>query len=339
VSPTAIARSNAARCSACPGWRRTPPAAPTPCTHPSPPTTPRSCASRARPDEACEHARGRSVLAIMLVAGAVVWAAAALRPASYPPAAGRALGRRTVARASPSVRLGIGGDGRPQAEGELAMRRTRRATRPASTASASSASAAASVSCRPFRTSCGSIVDGPAQGREIARSKPCAIGRSRPVGTDRGWARHRRRPRGWVTTGRGRSAAASSLGVVRAATGAGRASAIPAVRSWRAQHRDQTHGDPRRGNGAWHDEGLGEFEVWFLTGSQDLYGEETLRQVAEHAKRIAAGLDGSASIAARVVFRPVVKSPEGIAATCLGAGPGRRRHPDGHGRPVPDPGQ
>jgi len=23
---------------------------------------------------------------------------------------------------------------------------------------------------------------------------------------------------------------------------------------------------------------LGEFEVWFLTGSQDLYGEETLRQ-------------------------------------------------------------
>ena len=24
------------------------------------------------------------------------------------------------------------------------------------------------------------------------------------------------------------------------------------------------------------------FEVWFITGSQDLYGEETLRQVAEH---------------------------------------------------------
>ena len=28
---------------------------------------------------------------------------------------------------------------------------------------------------------------------------------------------------------------------------------------------------------------LGEFEVWFLTGSQDLYGEETLRQVADHS--------------------------------------------------------
>ena len=64
---------------------------------------------------------------------------------------------------------------------------------------------------------------------------------------------------------------------------------------------------------------LGEFEVWFLTGSQDLYGEETLRQVADHAQRIAAGLDGSASIPVRVVFKPVVKSPEGIAAACLAA--------------------
>jgi L-arabinose isomerase len=33
------------------------------------------------------------------------------------------------------------------------------------------------------------------------------------------------------------------------------------------------------------------FEVWFITGSQDLYGEETLAKVAEHSKEIAAGLD------------------------------------------------
>jgi L-arabinose isomerase len=64
---------------------------------------------------------------------------------------------------------------------------------------------------------------------------------------------------------------------------------------------------------------LGEFEVWFLTGSQDLYGEETLRQVADHSQLIAAGLDESASIPVRVVFKPVVKSPEGIAAACLAA--------------------
>jgi L-ribulose-5-phosphate 4-epimerase len=37
---------------------------------------------------------------------------------------------------------------------------------------------------------------------------------------------------------------------------------------------------------------LGEYQVWFLTGSQDLYGEDTLRQVADHAALIAAGLAG-----------------------------------------------
>ena len=29
---------------------------------------------------------------------------------------------------------------------------------------------------------------------------------------------------------------------------------------------------------------LGAHEVWFLTGSQDLYGDEALRQVDEHAR-------------------------------------------------------
>ena len=32
-------------------------------------------------------------------------------------------------------------------------------------------------------------------------------------------------------------------------------------------------------------------EVWFVTGSQHLYGEETLKQVAEHAQKIAASLN------------------------------------------------
>ena len=64
---------------------------------------------------------------------------------------------------------------------------------------------------------------------------------------------------------------------------------------------------------------LGEFEVWFLTGSQDLYGEETLRQVAANSESIAAGLNESAAIPVRIVYKPVVKSPEGIAAACLEA--------------------
>ena len=33
-------------------------------------------------------------------------------------------------------------------------------------------------------------------------------------------------------------------------------------------------------------------EIWFVTGSQHLYGEETLRQVANNAQEITRGLDG-----------------------------------------------
>jgi L-arabinose isomerase len=61
---------------------------------------------------------------------------------------------------------------------------------------------------------------------------------------------------------------------------------------------------------------LGEFEVWFLTGSQDLYGDDVLRQVAENSRKIAEGLDASASIPVRVVWKPVVKNPEAILASC-----------------------
>jgi len=57
------------------------------------------------------------------------------------------------------------------------------------------------------------------------------------------------------------------------------------------------------------------FEVWFITGSQDLYGEETLKQVAEHSQQIATGLDNSGNIPVRVVYKPVVKSTEEIYAT------------------------
>jgi L-arabinose isomerase len=65
---------------------------------------------------------------------------------------------------------------------------------------------------------------------------------------------------------------------------------------------------------------LGEFEVWFLTGSQDLYGEETLRQVAENSRAIAAGLDASGSIPVKVVWKPVVKNADAILAACVEAG-------------------
>jgi L-arabinose isomerase len=55
-------------------------------------------------------------------------------------------------------------------------------------------------------------------------------------------------------------------------------------------------------------------EVWFVTGSQHLYGPSTLAQVAENSRRIAAALDGSARIPCRVAFKPVVKTPDEIHA-------------------------
>ncbi|EHQ28216.1 L-arabinose isomerase [Mucilaginibacter paludis] len=61
---------------------------------------------------------------------------------------------------------------------------------------------------------------------------------------------------------------------------------------------------------------LKELEVWFVTGSQDLYGEATLRQVAEHSQQIAKSLDGASQIPVRVVFKPTVKSTEEIYSIC-----------------------
>ena len=57
------------------------------------------------------------------------------------------------------------------------------------------------------------------------------------------------------------------------------------------------------------------FEVWFITGSQHLYGEETLKLVAEHSQHIAKGLDNDPQTPVRIVYKPVVKTPEEIYAT------------------------
>jgi L-arabinose isomerase len=58
------------------------------------------------------------------------------------------------------------------------------------------------------------------------------------------------------------------------------------------------------------------YEVWFVTGSQHLYGEETLKQVDEHSKIIAHSLNNSVKIAVEVVFKPVVKTPDEITSIC-----------------------
>lgn len=61
---------------------------------------------------------------------------------------------------------------------------------------------------------------------------------------------------------------------------------------------------------------LKKLELWFVTGSQHLYGEETLKQVAEHAQQIAGALSASKRICVSVSWKPTVKSPEEIYAVC-----------------------
>lgn len=47
-----------------------------------------------------------------------------------------------------------------------------------------------------------------------------------------------------------------------------------------------------------------------------MYGEDTLKQVAAHSQEIAKGLDESPCMPVRVVFKPVVKTPEEIYRIC-----------------------
>ncbi|MFN8632154.1 MAG: L-arabinose isomerase, partial [Chloroflexota bacterium] len=57
---------------------------------------------------------------------------------------------------------------------------------------------------------------------------------------------------------------------------------------------------------------LAENEVWFVTGSQHLYGPEVLDSVAAHARAVASALDAAPSIPVRVVFKPVLTGADGI---------------------------
>jgi L-arabinose isomerase len=64
---------------------------------------------------------------------------------------------------------------------------------------------------------------------------------------------------------------------------------------------------------------LAPVEIWFVTGSQHLYGEETLRQVAVNSRQIAANLDGADEIPVPIVFKPVLTDPGAIRQLCLDA--------------------
>jgi L-arabinose isomerase len=64
---------------------------------------------------------------------------------------------------------------------------------------------------------------------------------------------------------------------------------------------------------------LKQYEVWFVTGSQHLYGPKILETVAEHSCEIAAALGASAHMPVNVVFKPILTTPEAIKELCLEA--------------------
>src|SRR5512139_3667775 len=64
---------------------------------------------------------------------------------------------------------------------------------------------------------------------------------------------------------------------------------------------------------------LKQYEVWFVTGSQHLYGPKTLEQVATDSREIAATLGASVHVPVQVVFKPVLTTPEDIRQMCLDA--------------------
>ncbi len=64
---------------------------------------------------------------------------------------------------------------------------------------------------------------------------------------------------------------------------------------------------------------LKKYEIWFATGSQHLYGPETLKQVDSDSQTIVSGLNASGNIPVRIIFKPVLTNPDAIKTLCLDA--------------------
>src|SRR5262249_12968094 len=64
---------------------------------------------------------------------------------------------------------------------------------------------------------------------------------------------------------------------------------------------------------------LSPIEVWFITGSQHLYGPQTLKQVAADSRKIVDELNDSGALPIKLVFKPVLTTPGEIRKLCLEA--------------------
>ena len=64
---------------------------------------------------------------------------------------------------------------------------------------------------------------------------------------------------------------------------------------------------------------LAGLDVWFVAGTQEMYGDAVIAAVEAHAREVARALDGADEIPVRVRDRGVVLSPESIRRVCLEA--------------------
>ena len=62
-----------------------------------------------------------------------------------------------------------------------------------------------------------------------------------------------------------------------------------------------------------------DLELWFVTGSQHLYGEEALNSVAADARQVAGYLNDASYLPLSIIFKPVVTRPEEIGRLCIEA--------------------
>ena len=60
-------------------------------------------------------------------------------------------------------------------------------------------------------------------------------------------------------------------------------------------------------------------EIWYITGSQDLYGAATLSEVAVHSQKIVEHLNGSQRLPLKLLSKPTLTRPEEVRALCLEA--------------------
>lgn len=61
------------------------------------------------------------------------------------------------------------------------------------------------------------------------------------------------------------------------------------------------------------------YVFWFVAGSMDLYGPETLEKVEEHAQWMSSGIDRTPFLSYKVIYKSVLKSPDGIRKLCIAA--------------------